>query len=30
LLVVLAIVDSLIDFRGRLAPKDADDANGEG
>eukprot|EP01030_Chromulinospumella_sphaerica_P006364 gene6364-6224_t len=29
LLVVLAIVDSLIDFRGRLAPKDADDANGE-
>ncbi|MFJ2692040.1 hypothetical protein [Pseudomonas sp. NPDC087336] len=30
LLVVLAIVDSLIDFRGRLAPKDADGANGEG
>jgi len=30
LLVVLAIVDSLIDFRGRLAPKDADSANGEG
>ncbi|WP_025130479.1 hypothetical protein [Pseudomonas sp. PH1b] len=32
LLVVLTIVDSLIDFRGRLAPKDADDgsANGEG
>ena len=30
LLVVLAIVDSLIDFRGRLAPKDADNANGEG
>ena len=30
LLVVLAIVDSLIDFRGRLAPKDADDANGGG
>jgi len=32
LLVVLAIVDSLIDFRGRLASKDADDgsANGEG
>ena len=29
LLVVLAIVDSLIDFRGRLAPKDADNANGE-
>ncbi|MFJ2366862.1 hypothetical protein ACIPIN_24715 [Pseudomonas sp. NPDC087697] len=30
LLVVLAIVDSLIDFRGRLASKDADSANGEG
>ena len=32
LLVVLAIVDSLIDFRGRLAPKDVDkdSANGEG
>jgi hypothetical protein len=30
LLVVLAIVDSLIDFRGRLVPKDADNANGEG
>ncbi|WP_213940962.1 hypothetical protein [Pseudomonas sp. dw_612] len=30
LLVVLAIVDSLIDFRGRLASKDADNANGEG
>lgn len=30
LLVVLAIVDSLIDFRGRSASKDADDANGEG
>ncbi|VVN86600.1 hypothetical protein [Pseudomonas fluorescens] len=30
LLVVLAIVDSLIDFRGRSAPKDADNANGEG
>ena len=32
LLVLLAIVDSLIDFRGRLASKDADDgsANGEG
>ena len=32
LLVVLAIVDSLIDFRGRLAPKDADkdSADGEG
>ena len=30
LLVVLAIVDSLIDFRGRMAPKDADSANGEG
>ncbi|POF39537.1 hypothetical protein B0D71_24715 [Pseudomonas laurylsulfativorans] len=30
LLVVLAIVDSLIDFRGRSAPKDADSANGEG
>ncbi|SFW82504.1 MULTISPECIES: hypothetical protein [Pseudomonas] len=30
LLVVLAIVDSLIDFRGRMAPKDADNANGEG
>ncbi|KTC40612.1 hypothetical protein LGQ10_16225 [Pseudomonas sp. L5B5] len=32
LLVVLAIVDSLVDFRGRLAPKDADNdsANGEG
>ncbi|MCK9798972.1 hypothetical protein BK634_09560 [Pseudomonas chlororaphis] len=32
LLVVLAIVDSLIDFRGRFAPKDADNgsANGEG
>ncbi|EIK96459.1 hypothetical protein PMM47T1_11047 [Pseudomonas sp. M47T1] len=30
LLVVLAIVDSLIDFRGRLAPEGADNANGEG
>lgn len=32
LLVVFAIVDSLIDFRGRLASKDADNgsANGEG
>lgn len=30
LLVVLAIVDSLIDFRGRMASKDADNANGEG
>ncbi|MFJ2383596.1 hypothetical protein [Pseudomonas protegens] len=32
LLVVLAIVDSLVDFRSRLAPKDADNgsANGEG
>lgn len=32
LLVVIAIVDSLIDFRGRLASKDADNgsANGEG
>jgi len=30
LLVVLAIVDSLIDFRGRLASKDADNASGEG
>lgn len=30
LLVVLAIVDSLIDFRGRLASKDAGNANGEG
>jgi len=30
LLVVLAIVDSLIDIRGRLASKDADNANGEG
>jgi len=30
LLVVLAIVDGLIDFRGRLASKDADNANGEG
>ncbi|MCP1453949.1 MULTISPECIES: hypothetical protein [Pseudomonas] len=30
LLVVMAIVDSLIDFRGRMAPKDADNANGEG
>ncbi|BAQ72267.1 MULTISPECIES: hypothetical protein [Pseudomonas] len=32
LLVVVAIVDSLVDFRGRLAPKDADNgsANGEG
>ncbi|MGC5699844.1 hypothetical protein J4P02_06515 [Pseudomonas sp. NFXW11] len=30
LLVVMAIVDSLVDFRGRLAPKDADNANGEG
>jgi hypothetical protein len=30
LLVLFAIVDSLIDFRGRLAPKDADNANGEG
>ncbi|MBN2974817.1 hypothetical protein BFW88_02305 [Pseudomonas fluorescens] len=30
LLVVIAIVDGLIDFRGRLASKDADGANGEG
>jgi len=30
LFVVLAIVDSLIDIRGRLASKDADNANGEG
>jgi len=32
LLVVLAIVDSLIDFRGRFASKDVDNgsANGEG
>ncbi|MGY2288938.1 hypothetical protein ACW9H6_03705 [Pseudomonas sp. SDO528_S397] len=30
LLVVLAIVDGLIDFRGRAAPKGTDDANGEG
>lgn len=30
LLVVLAIVDSLIDFRGRSTPKDVDSANGEG
>lgn len=30
LLVVMAIVDSLIDFRGRMASKDADNANGEG
>ena len=32
LLVVLAIVDSLIDFRGRIGPKgtDSDSANGEG
>jgi len=30
LLVLFAIVDSLIDFRGRLASKDADNANGEG
>lgn len=30
LLVVLAIVDSLIDFRGRSASKDVGDANGEG
>ncbi|MGZ0781408.1 hypothetical protein ACXM5X_00300 [Pseudomonas saponiphila] len=32
LLVVMATVDSLVDFRGRLAPKDADNgpANGEG
>ncbi|SDY61179.1 hypothetical protein [Pseudomonas salomonii] len=30
LLVVFAIVDGLIDFRGRLASKDADNANGEG
>jgi hypothetical protein len=30
LFMQLIIVDSLIDFRGRLAPKDADDANGEG
>ena len=30
LLVVLAIIDGLIDFRGRLASKDADNANGEG
>jgi hypothetical protein len=30
LLVVLAIVDSLIDFRGRHVSKDIDNANGEG
>jgi hypothetical protein len=30
MLVVLAIVDSLIDFRGRSAPKGSDNANGEG
>ncbi|MBS4078992.1 MULTISPECIES: hypothetical protein [Pseudomonas] len=30
LLVVLAIVDSLIDFRGRHVSKDTDSANGEG
>ncbi|WP_455926355.1 hypothetical protein [Pseudomonas putida] len=30
LLVVLAIVDSLIDFRGRLVSQDPDNANGEG
>ncbi|GFM81009.1 hypothetical protein PSCICN_17010 [Pseudomonas cichorii] len=30
LLVVTAIVDSLIDFRGRLGSKDSDNANGEG
>ncbi|WP_347903641.1 hypothetical protein [Pseudomonas purpurea] len=30
LLMVLAVVDSLIDFRGRLASKDVDNANGEG
>ncbi|MDF0733821.1 hypothetical protein P0Y43_24380 [Pseudomonas entomophila] len=30
LLVVLAVVDSLIDFRGRLSPKGDDSANGEG
>ncbi|BBV99309.1 MULTISPECIES: hypothetical protein [Pseudomonas] len=30
LLVVLAIVDSLIDFRGRKPPKGNDSANGEG
>ncbi|HGM5583506.1 TPA: hypothetical protein ACKP22_005244 [Pseudomonas putida] len=30
LLVVLAIVDSLIDFRGRHSPKGNDSANGEG
>ena len=30
LLVVLAIVDSLIDFRGRKSPKGNDSANGEG
>ncbi|MCD5988328.1 MULTISPECIES: hypothetical protein [Pseudomonas] len=30
LLVVIAIVDSLIDFRGRLGSKDSDSANGEG
>ncbi|AXI59476.1 hypothetical protein DLD99_02995 [Pseudomonas kribbensis] len=30
LLVVLAIVDSLIDFRGRHVSKDTDNANGEG
>ena len=31
LLVMLAVVDSLIDFRGRLAPKNgAGPANGEG
>jgi hypothetical protein len=30
LLVITAIVDSLIDFRGRLRSKDSDSANGEG
>lgn len=30
LLVVLAIVDSLIDFRGRKSPPGKDSANGEG
>jgi predicted MFS family arabinose efflux permease len=30
LLMVLAIVDSLIDFRGRKSPKGNDSANGEG
>jgi hypothetical protein len=30
LLVVLAIVDSLVDFRGRKSPQGDDSANGEG